>query len=61
MKRWIRWTLWALGGLVALLLVALVAGFVWLRGSLPQLEGEAKAAAMWYTASTPRTARSTAA
>lgn len=41
MKRLLRYGLWGLGGLLALLLVTVVGTFLWLRTSLPQLEGEA--------------------
>ncbi len=54
MKRLLRYGIAGLGGLVALLLAALTAlllivgggGFLWLRTSLPQLEGEARLAGL---------------
>ncbi len=35
----IRRSLWGLGGFAALILLILAGGFLWLRGSLPQLDG----------------------
>ncbi len=39
LPRWLRWPLRLLGGLVLLAVIAGGAGYVWLRGSLPQVDG----------------------
>ncbi len=38
---WLRWSLGLLGALVVLALIAGAAGYVWLQGSLPQIDGRA--------------------
>lgn len=40
MARFLRWSAWGLSALLLFILIALIGGFFWLRGSLPQLEGE---------------------
>jgi penicillin amidase len=37
--RWLRWSLGALGTLLLLALTATFGGYLWLRGSLPQIDG----------------------
>ena len=40
MKRFLVWTLRAIGGLLFLFALGLGGGYLWLRGSLPQVAGE---------------------
>ena len=40
-RRWLRWSLVGLAGIFLLALLAVVGGYFWQRGSLPQLDGRA--------------------
>ncbi len=46
MRRLLRWLAWSLGGLVLLSLVAAGGGYLWLRQSLPQIEGTIEVAGL---------------
>ncbi len=46
MRRLLRWLAWSLGGLLLLSLVAAGGGYLWLRQSLPQIEGTIEVAGL---------------
>jgi penicillin amidase len=45
-REWKRWLLYVAGGLVLLVLLAALSGWLYLRASLPQLDGERRAAGL---------------